>query len=38
MSDSNYRSVAVALAYLGYELVPTEVVVNDIVPEVPVLS
>jgi PDZ domain-containing protein len=35
MSDSNYRSVAVALAYLGYELVPTEVVVNDIVPEVP---
>ena len=35
MSDSNYRSVAVALAYLGYELVPTEVVINDIVPEVP---
>jgi PDZ domain-containing protein len=35
MSDSNYRSVAVALGYLGYELVPTEVVVNDIVPEVP---
>lgn len=35
MSDSNYRSVAVALGYLGYELVPTEVVINDIVPEVP---
>lgn len=35
MSDSNFRSIAVALAYLGYELVPTEVVINDIVPEVP---
>lgn len=35
MDDSNYRSIAVALAYLGYELVPTEVVINDIVEEVP---
>jgi len=35
MSDSNFRSIAVALGYLGYELVPTEVVINDIVPEVP---
>lgn len=35
MSDSNFRSIAVALAYLGYELVPTEVVINDIVPDVP---
>lgn len=35
MSDSNFRSIAVALGHLGYELVPTEVVINDIVPEVP---
>lgn len=35
MSDSNFRSIAVALGYLGYELIPTEVVINDIVPEVP---
>ncbi|HEX6302432.1 MAG TPA: S16 family serine protease [Acidimicrobiia bacterium] len=35
MDDSNYRSIAVALAYLGYELVPTEVVINDIVEEAP---
>jgi Lon-like protease len=35
MDDSNYRSIAVALAHLGYELVPTEVVINDLVPEVP---
>lgn len=35
MDDSNFRSIAVALNYLGYDLVPTEVVINDIVPEVP---
>ncbi len=35
MSDSNFRSIAVALGYLGYELVPTEVVINDILPDVP---
>lgn len=31
MDDSNYRSVAVALDYLGYDLVPTEVVINELV-------
>lgn len=35
MDDSNYRSIAVALAHLGYDLVPTEVVINDLVEEVP---
>jgi PDZ domain-containing protein len=35
MDDSNYRSIAVAMNYLGYDLVPTEVVINDIVPGVP---
>lgn len=35
MDDSNYRSIAVAMAYLGYELVPTEVVINDLLEEVP---
>lgn len=38
MDDSNYRSVAVALRHLGYELVPTEVVVNDFVEDVPAAS
>lgn len=35
MDDSNFRSIAVALDYLGHELVPTEVVINDIVDGVP---
>ena len=35
MDDSNFRSITVALEYLGYEMVPTEVVVNDIVEGVP---
>lgn len=35
MDDSNFRSIAVALEYLGYELVTTDVVVNDIVEGVP---
>jgi len=35
MDDSNFRSIAVALAHLGYELVPTEVVINELVEEVP---
>lgn len=35
MDDSNYRSIAVALQYLGYDLVPTEVVINEIVEGVP---
>lgn len=38
MDDSNFRSVAVALEYLGYELVPTEVVINDFVEGVPAAS
>lgn len=35
MDDSNFRSVAVALDYLGYELVPSEVVINEFVEGVP---
>lgn len=38
MDDSNFRSIAVALDYLGYELIPTEVVINDIVDDVPAAS
>lgn len=38
MDDSNFRSVAVALDHLGYELVPTEVVINDFVEDVPAAS
>jgi len=38
MDDSNFRAVAVALEYLGYELVPTEVVINEIVSDVPAAS
>lgn len=35
MDDSNFRAIAVALGHLGYELSPTEVVINDIVEGVP---
>lgn len=35
MDDSNFRSIAVALDFLGYDLVPTEVVINDLVEGVP---
>lgn len=35
MDDSNFRAIAVALDYLGYDMVPTEVVINDIVDGVP---
>lgn len=35
MDDSNFRSIAVALNELGYELIPTEVVINDFVEGVP---
>ena len=35
MDDSNFRSIVVALNYLGYEMVPIEVVVNEIVEGVP---
>ena len=38
MDDSNFRSVAVALDYLGYELIPTEVVINEFVEGVPAES
>jgi len=38
MDDSNFRSITVALEYLGYEMVPIEVVVNDIIPGVPAES
>lgn len=38
MDDSNFRSIAVALRHLGYEMVPTEVVINDIVEGVPAES
>lgn len=35
MDDSNFRAIAVALQHLGYEMVPTEVVINDITQNVP---
>jgi PDZ domain-containing protein len=35
MEDSNYVAIAVALHHLGYELVPSEVVINEFVPGVP---
>ena len=38
MDDSNFRSIAVALNYLGYDLVPTEVVINEIIDGVPAYS
>lgn len=38
MDDSNFRSVAVALNYLGYDLIPTEVVINEFVEGVPAES
>lgn len=38
MDDSNFRSVAVALEYLGMELLPSEVVINEFVEGVPAES
>jgi PDZ domain-containing protein len=35
MDNSNFRSIAVALDYLGYDMVPTDVVINEIVEGVP---
>jgi PDZ domain-containing protein len=35
MDDSNYRAIAVALQHLGFEMVPTEVVINEILEGVP---
>ncbi|HZD23287.1 MAG TPA: PDZ domain-containing protein, partial [Acidimicrobiia bacterium] len=38
MADSNFIAIAVALDYLGYEMVPTDVVINDILEGVPAAS
>jgi len=38
MDDSNHRSIVVALAHLDIEMVPKEVVINEIVPGVPAES
>lgn len=38
MDDSNFRAISVALQHLGYEMVPTEVVINDIAEDVPAAS
>lgn len=38
MDDSNFRAIAVALSYLGYEMVPTEVVINEIAEGVPAVG
>lgn len=35
MNDSSFRAIAVALEYLGHEMVPREVVVNELVEGVP---
>jgi PDZ domain-containing protein len=35
MDDSNFRAIAVALGFLGYEMVPVEVVINEFVEGVP---
>ncbi|MFP3883682.1 MAG: PDZ domain-containing protein [Actinomycetota bacterium] len=35
MSSSNFRAVTVALQYLGYEMVPVEVIVTDVEEGVP---
>lgn len=38
MDDSNFRAISVALEYLGYEMIPNEVVINEIVEGVPAAS
>jgi PDZ domain-containing protein len=38
MDDSNFRAIAVALQYLGYEMVPVEVVINEVMEGVPAFS
>jgi len=38
MDDSNFRSISVALDYLGLEMIPTEVVINEFVEGVPAES
>jgi PDZ domain-containing protein len=38
MDDSNFRSISVALDYLGFEMITTEVVINEFVEGVPAES
>jgi Lon-like protease len=38
MDDSNFRAITVALEHLGYEMQPSEVVINEIVDGVPAAS
>jgi Lon-like protease len=35
MDDSQIRAITVALEYLGYEMVPTDVLITDLVPDLP---
>jgi PDZ domain-containing protein len=35
MDDSQTRAITVALEYLGYEMVPTDVLITDLVPDLP---
>ncbi len=35
MDDSQTRAITVALGYLGYEMIPTEVLITDLVPDKP---
>ncbi|MGH8872758.1 MAG: YlbL family protein [Acidimicrobiia bacterium] len=35
MDDSQIRAITVALDYLGYEMVPTDVLITDLVPDKP---
>jgi Lon-like protease len=38
MDDSESRSIAVALRYLGYEMVPVDIIITDLVPDKPASS
>jgi Lon-like protease len=35
MDDSQTRAITVALEHLGYEMVPTDVLITDLVPDIP---
>jgi PDZ domain-containing protein len=35
MDDSQTRAITVALSYLGYEMIPTDVLITDLVPDRP---
>lgn len=35
MDDSQIRAITVALEHLGYEMVPTDVLITDLVPDIP---